>query len=69
MGQEKHTVNIPIHYISQRLGPKCYKDLPFFQKNVTSAIFGIGKKTASNAWDTFPKVTEVIIAITESTAS
>ena len=37
--------------------------------DITSAMFGIGKKTTWNAWDTFPKLTEVIIAITETTAS
>ena len=60
---------IPIHYISQLLGPQRCKVLSLFHAitgcDVVSAMFGIGKKTAWNAWIACPEVTDKLIAITQ----
>jgi len=68
-GSGKTYKDIPIHHISQLLGSQHCKALPFFHAftgcDVASAMFGIGKKTAWNAWITFPEVTNTFIAITE----
>ena len=73
LGPGKTFREIPIHHISQQLGPQRCKALLFFHSftgcNVTSAMFEIGKKTAWNAWATFPEVTDTFIAITQDPTS
>ena len=68
-GTGKSYKDIPIHHISQLLGPQRCKVLPLFYAitgcNVVSAMFGIGKKTAWNAWIAYPEVTDTLIAITQ----
>ena len=72
-GTGKQYKDIPIHYISQSLGPQHCRALPFFHAftgcDVVSAMFGIGKKTGWNALIAFPEVTETIIAITQDPTS
>ena len=68
-GTGKSYKDIPIHHIAQLLGPQCCKVLPLFHAitgcDVVSAMFGIGKKTAWNAWIAYPEVTDTLIAITQ----
>ena len=68
-GTGKSYKDIPIHHISQLLGPQHYKVLPLFHaitgSDVVSAMFGIGKKTAWNAWIAYPEVIDTLIAITQ----
>ena len=67
-GSGKTFKEIPIHLICQQ-----HCQAPLFHAytscDVTSAMFGIGKKTAWNAWANFPKVTESFIAITQDPTS
>ena len=64
-GSGKTFREIPIHSVSQQLGPQRSQALLFFYSytgcDVTSSMFGIGKKTAWNAWSTFPEVTDTFI--------
>ena len=73
LGSGKTFREIPIHHISRELGPQRCQALLFFHSfkgcDVTSAMFGIGKKTAKNAWATFPEVTDTFIAITQDPTS
>ena len=66
-GSGKSYKNIPIQHIAQMLGPQHCIALPLFNAltgcDVVSAMFGIGKKTAWNAWLTYPQVTDTLIAI------
>lgn len=66
-GSGKNYKDIPIHQISQILGPQKCEVLPLFHAltgcDVVSAMFGIGKRTAWNAWAAFPEVTETFVAI------
>ena len=68
-GTGKSYKDIPIHHISQLLGPQRCKVLPLFHAitgcEVVSAMFGIGKKTAWNAWISYPEVTDTLVAITQ----
>ena len=72
-GSGKTFKEIPIHHICQQLGSQCCQALLFFHAytgcDVTSAMFGIGKKTAWIAWANFPEVTETFIAITQDPTS
>ena len=72
-GSGKAYKDIPIHHISQMLGPKKCQALPLFHAftgcDVVSAMFGIGKKTAWNAWEAFPEVTDILVAITQDPIS
>jgi hypothetical protein len=72
-GSGKTFKEIPIHHICQQLGTQHCQALLFFHAytgcDVTSAMFGIGKKTAWNAWLNFPDVTDTFIAITHDPAS
>ena len=73
LGSGKTFREIPIHHISQQLGPQRCQALLFFHSftgcDLTSAMFGVGKKTAWNAWATFPEVTDTFIAITQDPIS
>ena len=72
-GPGKTFRDIPIHQICEHLGPQCCQALLFFHAiagcDVTSAMFGIGKKTAWNAWASFPEVTDTFIVITNDPLS
>ena len=61
--------DIPIHHVSQLLGPQRCNVLPLFHAitgcDVVSAMFGIGNKTAWNAWIAYPEVTDTLIAINQ----
>lgn len=67
-GTGKSYKDIPIHHISQMLGPQRCEALPLFHAftgcDVVSAMFGIGKKSAWKAWAAFPEVNDTFIAIT-----
>ena len=71
-GSGKTFRDIPIHHISQQLGPRRSEALLFFHAftgcDVTSAMFGVGKKTAWKAWVEFPQVTDTFISITQEPA-
>ena len=68
-GTGKSYKDIPIHHISQLLGPQRCKVLPLFNAitgcDVVSTMFGIGKNTACNALIAYPEVTDTLIAITQ----
>ena len=68
-GTGKTYKEIPVHHISQMLGPQQCQVLPLFHVitgcDLVSAMFGIGKKTAWNAWTAYPEVTNTLIAITQ----
>ena len=72
-GSGKTFRDIPIHHVSRELGPQRCQALLFFHSftgcDVTSAMFGVGKKTAWNAWATFLEVTNTFIAITQDPTS
>jgi len=72
-GSGKTFKEIPIHHICQQLGSQRCQALLFFHAytgcDVTSAMFGTGKKTAWKAWANFSEVTETFIAITQDPTS
>ena len=72
-GSGKTFKEIPIHHICQQLESQRCQALLFFHAytgcDVTSAMFGIGKKTAWNAWANFPEVIKSFIAITQDLTS
>ena len=55
------------------LGPQHCEVLPFFHAftvcDLVSPMLGIGKKTASNAWNAYPKVTITFVAIIQDPSS
>ena len=63
---------ISIHQIVQHLGPQRCHALIFFHAftgcDITSAMHGIGKKTAWNIWQAFPHFTTTFNAITDEPA-
>ena len=67
-GTGKSYKYIPIRHIAQLLGPQRCKMLPLFHAitgcDVVSAMFGISKKTAWNAWIAYPEVTDTLFDIT-----
>jgi len=69
-GSGKAFKEIPIHHICEQLGPPRCEALLFFHAftgcDVTSSMFGIGKKTAWNAWAAYPEVTDTFIDMTNS---
>ena len=52
---------IPVHDVTERLGPSVAKALPAFHAltgcDTTSAFFGKGKKSAWSIWQNFPDLT------------
>jgi hypothetical protein len=64
--------DIPVHSIVHTLGIQHSKTLPVFHAmtgcDIVSALYGIGKKTAWNAWKSFPQVTETFAAILQDPA-
>ena len=63
----------PSHFANQMLGPQHCEVLPFFHAftgcDVVSSMLGIGKKTAWNAWNAYPKVTNTFVAIIQDPIS
>ena len=57
----------PSHFANQLLGPQHCEVLPFFHAftgcDLVSSMLGIGKKTAWNAWNAYPKVTNTFVVI------
>ena len=72
-GTGKTYKDIPIHHISQMLGPQHCEVLPFFHAftgcDVVSSMLGIGKKTAWNAWNAYLEVTNTLVAIIQDPSS
>ena len=66
-GIDKTCKDIPIHHISH-----C-EVLPFFHAftgcDLVSSMLGIGKKTAWNAWNAYPKVTNTFFVIIQDPSS
>ena len=69
-GTGKWYKDIPIHLVTKALGAERCAAIAFFHAfsgcDVTSSMVGIGKKTAWNAWISFPKVTDTMIELTEN---
>ena len=69
LGTGKHFREIPIHVMCEQLGPRRCQSLLLFHAftgcDVTSFMFGIGKKTAWNAWLSYPRLTDTFIALLE----
>ena len=67
-GKGKSYKDIPIHHVSNLLGPNCCMAILFFHAytgcDLTSSMYGIGKKSAWAAWEKYPDVTEVMIKLT-----
>ena len=63
----------PSHFANQMLGPQHCEVLPFFHAftgcDLVSSMLGIGKKTAWNAWNDYPKVTNTFVAIIQDPSS
>ena len=63
----------PSHFANQMLGPQHCDVLPFFHAftgcDLVSSMLGIGKKTAWNAWNAYPKVTNTFVAIIQDPSS
>ena len=63
----------PSHFANQMLGPQHCEVLPFFHAftwcDVVSSMLGIGKKTAWNAWNAYPKVTNTFVVIIQDPSS
>ena len=72
-GSGKTFREIPIHIISQQLGPDLCKALPFFHGftgcDVTSAMHGVVKKSAWNAWISFLEATDTFNEISQDPSS
>ena len=68
-GMGKHRRDIPIQEVCYQLGPRKCLALPLYYCNSGSDFSsfkrGIGKKTAWNAWEALPEMTEVFIEATE----
>ena len=64
-GCGKNYRDIPVHEVSAQLRPNRCLAIPFFHastgSDLTSSMFGIGKKTAWNAWLHCPEVTETMV--------
>ncbi|KAL8579778.1 hypothetical protein ACOMHN_066426 [Nucella lapillus] len=69
-GTGKKYRDIPVHQVAAGMGPCACKALPLFHAftgcDITSSMFGIGKKTAYNAWMAFPEVTDTLVALTNN---
>ena len=63
----------PSHFANRMLGPQHCEVLPFFHAftgcDLVSSMLGIGKKTAWNAWNAYPKVTNASVAIIQDPSS
>ena len=63
----------PSHVANQMIGLQHCEVLPFFHAftgcDLVSSMLGIGKKTAWNAWNAYPKVTNTFVAIIQDPSS
>ena len=73
LGSGKTFWEIPIHVITEQLGTQRCQTLPLFHAytgcDMTSSMFGIGKKTAWTAWNAFPDATDTFVALTQDPTS
>ena len=73
LGSRKTFREIPIHVITEQLGTQRCQALPLFHAytgcDMTSSMFGIGKKTAWTAWNAFPDATDTFVALTQDPIS
>ena len=64
LGSGKTFREIPIHVITEQLGTQRCQAPPLFHAytgcDMTSSMFGIGKKTAWTAWNAFPDATDTL---------
>ena len=60
--------DIPVHSLHAGLGPSKYIALTLFHSltgwDTTSQFLGCGKKTARAAWNSFPDLTDTLVALT-----
>ena len=68
-GTGKHFKYIPIHTIARKLGPLKSRALPMFHSitgcDTTSSFGGKGEKTAWEAWQACPSVTDAFIELSK----
>ena len=61
--------HIPVHEITQTLGPEKSLSCPLFHSftgcETTSTFLGIGKKTACAAWQAYPDLTETLHTLSD----
>ena len=59
--------HIPVHEITQTLGPKKSLSYPLFHSftGCSSLFLGIGKKTAWAAWQAYPDLTETLLTLSD----
>ena len=61
--------HIPVHEITQTLGPEKSLSCPLFHSftgcDTTSTFLGIGKKTAWAAWQAYPDLTETLLTLSD----
>ena len=68
-GTGKAFQHIPVHEITQTLGPEKSLSCPLFHSftgcDTTSTFLGIGKKTAWAAWQAYPDLTETLLTLSD----
>ena len=68
-GTGKAFQHIPVHEITQTLGPEKSLSCPLFHSftgcDTTSSFLGIGKKTAWAAWQAYPDLTETLLTLSD----
>ena len=68
-GTGKAFQHIPVHEITQTLGPEKSLSCPLFHSctgcDTTSSFLGIGKKTACAAWQGYPDLTEALLTLSD----
>ena len=68
-GTGKAFQHIPVHEITQTLGPEKSLSCPLFNSltgcDTTSSFLGIGKKTAWAAWQAYPDLTETLFTLSD----
>ena len=71
-GSGKHFRYIAAHEIAVQLGPEKSRALPMFHAltgcDTVSSFSGKGKKTAWNAWNAFPEVTDTFTSLSQGPA-
>ena len=69
VGTGKAFQHIPVHEITQTLGPEKSLSCPLFHSfkgcDTTSSFLGIGKKTAWAAWQAYPDLTEKLLTLSD----
>ena len=73
IGKTLQRYSNPSHVANQMIGLQHCEVLPFFHAftgcDLVSSMLGIGKKTAWNAWNAYPKVTDTFVAIIQDPSS